>query len=175
MSNDTLDNDTIIRSIESIPDIVKQFIRSKVATYQPNMYDLFDEFNNHVTGLFQLLDQLVIKYNMTSHFKMLANYKQLIKHAINCKRSLVIDKYTLVTLEYAADILDGREDVFLNMTFNDTQGKLDGNEFSIIKCDNFKVLWKQLTEDERTQIHTRMISMTTTSLIFVVKTMQSQQ
>jgi hypothetical protein len=90
-------------------------------------------------------------------------YLIFFKNAIKVNAKLPIDQFTLTVLEFAPEIYREDEDCFLNMDIPD--GKLDtnygNNEFSLIRSEKFKKLWKILSATDKETVKKLIIYLTT--------------
>lgn len=100
-------------------------------------------------------------------------YLTMFQSAIKMDAKMPIDKFTLTVLEYAPEIYAEDEDMFLNMDIPDGDLKQMGapaadNEFSLIRSEKFKKLWKILSVADKEQIKANLILLTTFAHTFFI-------
>ena len=124
--------------------------------------EIIQNFNQTALDFFNLLIDITKKMNLLKEFGMEV-YLTFFQQAIKINASMPLDQFTVLILEFAPDIYAENEDFFLNMQIPDgqIQGSFSQNEFSLIRSEKFKNLWKILGKDEKKEI-TGLITLLTT-------------
>lgn len=87
-------------------------------------------------------------------------YLGFFEKALKANRSLPIDKFCLVILEFAPEIYAENDDCFMDMHIPDHK-LVSENEFSMIRSEKFKQLWKILDHDKKDVCRSQTILLTT--------------
>ncbi|AYV85283.1 MAG: hypothetical protein Satyrvirus9_9 [Satyrvirus sp.] len=162
--NQTLYN--VIKSLDKIDLKVKQMIFDM--SHGMTEMEIIKSFNEQASYLFNLISTMTKRMGNEDEYKV-SGYKTLFDNATKINAKLPVDKFTLVILEYAAEIYAEDENCFLNMTIPDKKCKV-GNEFDLIRSENFKKLWKILGKDDKRMITDNVILLTTYAHAYLYKT-----
>lgn len=151
-------------------DRVRPEVKQMVFEMAQGMTDLeiIQSFNQQALDLFTLLNTITVRLNRVNEFKI-GGYKLLFDNAIKQNVKLPLDKFTLIILEFAPEIYDEKETCFMDMSIPDTNVTV-GNEFSIIRSDMFKKLWKILDNNDKDSLKNIIIPLTTYAHAYLYKT-----
>lgn len=136
-----------------------------------NSSEIISNFNQRSLDFFN--DVITITKNRNklkeSGFEV---YLHFLHQAIKADAKMPIDQFSMVVLEFASAIYDQDENLFLDMHIADSQieGQFGNNEFSIIKSEKFKNLWRELNQDEKKVIKDHMIDLTISAHAYFFKT-----
>lgn len=164
ISTSTLDN--VVKSLDKVNPETKDLIfnMSKGMTEM----EIIHSFNQQASYLFNLVIAITKRLKKEDECNFVA-YKSLFERAIKINAKLPIDKFTLIILEFAAEIYSEDENCFLNMSIPDKKCTV-GNEFSLIRSENFKKIWKILGQTDRKMIADNVILLTTYAHTYLYKT-----
>lgn len=101
-------------------------------------------------------------------------YLIFFNQAIKADAKIPIDQFTLTVLEFAPEIYSENESTFLNMNIPDgklTDSAYANNEFSLIRSEKFKRLWQSLKPQDKEEVKTSIILLTTYAHTFFVHTL----
>jgi hypothetical protein len=157
----------VITSLDRVPQETKQMIFSM--TQGMSEQEIIQSFNQKALDLFTLLIIITTKIGKEDEYKM-SGYKNLFDNAIKINAKLPVDKFTLLILEFAAEIYAEEEDCFLNMSIPDTNVNV-GNEFGIIRSEMFKKLWVVLNKNDKNLLKENIILLTTFAHTYLYKTL----
>jgi hypothetical protein len=133
--------------------------------------EIIKSFNQGALDTFDEIMRIIRIKGVESQYKI-SVYRDHFLKAVKVNYLLPIDKFTLVILEFALSIYKRDETLFLDMTIPDTQ--LDRkNEFSIIRSEEFKKLWKTLNDEQKTSIWDKVEDMTRNAHMYFYKTILS--
>lgn len=159
--------DIVVKALEKVNNETNKMILQMCNGM--NESEVIQSFNQQALDLFSKLLTITKRTGKESEYKV-GGYKALFDNAIKINARLPLDKFTLVILEFAPDIYQENEDCFLNMSIPDANVKL-GNEFSIIRSEMFKSLWKDLSKSDKAAVGEIIILMTTYAHIYFYKTL----
>lgn len=157
--------DKVVASLERVKQQTKQMVFNMSQSLTE--FEIIQSFNQQTFDLFNTLYNISKKMNMEKECKI-AGYKVLFENALKINVKMPIDKYTLTILEFAAEIYNEDEDCFLKMTIPDANVTV-GNEFSIIRSDMFKRMWKDLDSNDKNSIKETIIPLTTYAHAYLYK------
>ena len=156
----------VIKSLERVPQETKQMIFD-MATGMSDL-EIMQSFNQQAFDTFTLLIAITIRMGKEKECKV-TGYKVLFDNAVKINKKLPLDKFTLIILEYAAEIYAEEEDCFLNMEVPDTNINV-GNEFGIFRSEMFKKLWKIMNSKDKKDMKDNIILLTTFAHTYLYKT-----
>lgn len=158
--------DKVIEALGKVSD------NTKTLVYQiaQNMAELeiIQMFNQLTLDFLDIMLRITREKREEDKFKI-GGYKTIFDNAIKINIKMPIDQYTLVILRFAAEIYSEDEDCFLNMPIPDTKLEV-GNQFSFIRSDMFKNLWRTLKDGDKSDIKNKMILLTTYAHAYLYKT-----
>lgn len=157
----------VIESLERVPQETKEMVLN-MALSLPEL-EIIQLFNQQAFDLFGLLISVTKKFGKEKEYNV-SGYKMLFINALKINARLPLDKFTLIILEYAAEIYAEEEDCFLNMTIPDTEVKFN-NEFGLIRSEMFKKLWVVLNDDDKKLLKDSIILLTTYAHVYLYKTL----
>nr|AEX62884.1 hypothetical protein mv_R679 [Moumouvirus Monve] len=160
----------VIKSLERVNEETNKTVISIAGGM--NEIQIIVSFNQVAKDLFNIMSRIV-KETGREECKT-DGYKFLFEQAIKINAKLPIDKFTLLILEYAAEIYRQDEDVFLNMTIPDAKVSV-GNEFGIIRSEMFKKLWLTLDKRNKKILTDNVILLTTYAHAYLYKTILMSQ
>lgn len=158
--------DRVIQSLDKVHPDTKKMIFN--LSNQMTEMEIIQSFNQQSLYLFTLVSSLAKKMKKEKEYQLTA-YKSLFDNAIKINVKMPIDKFTLMILEFAAEIYTEDEDCFLNMTIPDKKCSV-GNEYSFIRSEKFKDLWKILDKSDKKTIADNVILLTTYAHAYLYKT-----
>ncbi|BCS83074.1 hypothetical protein QLL95_gp1049 [Cotonvirus japonicus] len=163
-----------LESVATALDRVNQETKESIFQFakSTNELDLIVMFNNKAVDLFNILATLSKKAGMDKKYNI-SYYRSLFDRAIKANCKLPVDKFTLLILEYAPEIYEQNEDCFLDMKMPDKKVSL-GNEFSIIRTEEFKELWKTLNHETKQNVGEEVLQLTTYAHAYFYKSLLSQ-
>ena len=161
----------VIANLDRVPQETKQMIFNM--SCKMSEQEIIQSFNQQAYDLFNLCALLVKKVGKDNEFKV-GGYRAIFDNAIKINNRLPLDKFTLLILEHAAELYAEQEDLFLNMKIADKDLSA-GNEFSIIRSEMFKAMWKLLGNVDRNKIKEIVIPMTTYAHGYLYKTVLKNQ
>lgn len=171
MASDTERLNKVVKSLDKIPQETKQMIFNMACGM--NELEIIQLFNQQSLDLFSLVTEMVKKLKKDNEFKV-SGYRAIFDNAIKINNRLPIDKFTLIILEFAAEIYAEKEDLFLNMKIPDKNVSA-GNEFAIIRSEMFKSIWKLLENNDKNKIKETVILLTTYAHVYLYKTILKNQ
>jgi len=159
----------VIESLDRVPQATKQMVFEMAQS----MTDLqiIRSFNQQALDMFNLLDAITKRMNKEKECNI-GGYKALFDNAIKINAKLPLDKFTLLILEFAAEIYAEDENCFLDMTIPDAKVTV-GNEFGLIRSEMFKKLWVQLNNNDKNSLKESIIPLTTFANAHLYKTILS--
>lgn len=166
MASDTERLNKVINNLEKVPLETRQMIFDMSCGMSD--LEIIQSFNQQSYDLFTIVAMIVKKLGKDNEFKVVG-YRAIFDNAIKINNRLPIDKFTLMILEYAAEIYAEQEDLFLNMKIPDKDVSA-GNEFGIIRSEMFKSLWRLLDTQDKTKIKNILIPLTTYAHSYLYKT-----
>ena len=158
--------DKVVKALDQVNPETKQMIFNMAKSMKE--LEVIQSFNQQSLDFFNLSTAITRRMGRESEFKM-AGYKALYDNTIKMNIKMPIDNFTLVVLEYAPQIYSENEDFFLNQITGDTKVEV-GNEFSLIKSEMFKNLWKILNKPDRADIKEKVILLTTFAHVYFYQT-----
>lgn len=156
----------VVEAIEKVPDEIKQLI-FEMAQNMTDM-DIIQSFNQTSLDFFTTTHKISIKLGKENDIKVLG-YKLLYENALKMNIKLPIDQFTLSILEYAPQIYEQNEEKFLKMKIPDAELQA-GNEFTLIRSNQFKNLWIVLDTNDKNDIKEKLILLTTYAHAYIYKT-----
>lgn len=124
---------------------------------------------NQITLDFCSIIIAITKKRGEDHKYKIAGYKVLFDNAIKMNVKMPIDQFTMVILRFAPEIYSENEDCFLNMSIPDKKLEV-GNDFSFIRSEMFKSLWKVLDVADKSSVKEKLILLTTYAHAYLYKT-----
>lgn len=106
-----------------------------------------------------------------------SGYMMLFETTLKMNKSVPVDQFTILILEFAPDIYNANEKFFLDMYIPDGKigkGNNNGNEFNIIQSQEFKKLWLALDSADKENIKERIIVLTTYAHAYFYKLLMSK-
>ncbi|AVL93750.1 hypothetical protein mvi_390 [Megavirus vitis] len=162
---DTERLEKVVYSLQKVnPAINKDILSMAQAMSDVQIIKLF---NQDATDLFAEMSRIIKLLQKENECKV-DSYKFLFETAIKINAKLPIDKFTLIILEYAAEIYGGDENVFLDMPIPDAKINV-GNEFGLIRSEMFKSLWRILDRENKDIIKDKITSLTTYAHAYLYK------
>lgn len=172
MSNSSKQLERVAESLEKVPHEIKQMV-FEMAQSMSEM-EIIQLFNQQARDLFTLMGNIAKRLRRQKEQSEVTAYKNLFENALKINAKLPIDKFTLVMLEYAAEIYAENEDCFLNMPIPDANVNVN-NEFNIIRSDMFKHMWRIIEEDDKKSVKDIMLPLTTYAHAFLYKIILSKK
>ena len=155
----------VFSSLEKVsPDINIEVREMALAMSKAEIVAMFNQFAN---DLFTTLLRITISKNVESEYNV-TGQKNLFEKSLKLNKQLPIDKFTLVILEFAADIYDGNEEKFLDMEIPDQRVNVN-NEFGMIRSEKFKGLWKTMQKTDKVSLHEIVTALTSYAHAFFFK------
>lgn len=161
----------VIESLEKIPMDTKQMIFDMAAGMTEQ--EIIQSFNQQSLDMFQTLIEITTKLLLEKEYQFVG-YKALFDTAVKTNAKLPLDKFTLLILEFAADIYAEKEDCFLKMSIPDKEVNV-GNEFGLIRSEKFKKLWITLVDEDKSRLKNDIILLTAYAHTFLYKSLQITQ
>lgn len=163
-----VNQDRLLRVVDSL-DQVAQDIKQEIydMSLKLDKFEIIRLFNQQAFDLFTIMATITSKLNKEKDYKV-GGYRILFENALKINLEAPIDKFTLLILEHAAEIYDENEESFLKMTIPDANIKV-GNEFSIIRCEKFKELWKLMDNNDKEILKNNVINLTMYAHAFLYK------
>lgn len=146
----------VIKSLEKVPANINKIVFD--IHNSMSELEVIQSFNQQTLDLFSLVTFITNKMNRSKEYNFSA-YKQLFDTAIKINVKFPIDQFALSILVFSADIYSENEEIFLNMDLPDKKLNI-GNEFSMIRSEEFKTLWKKLGETDKKSIKDQIILLT---------------
>lgn len=132
-----------------------------------SIYDIAVSFNQGALDFFDSAIKITTKKGLEGKYKF-GGYKNLFETALKGDKTIPVDKFTFLILEFAPDIYEGNEKMFLDMEIPD--GSLDsGNEFNLIQSKEFKDLWRVLRSGDKEEIKDCVTVLTTYSHAYFLR------
>jgi hypothetical protein len=135
--------------------------------------EIVQTFNQHTLDSFNSLINITKKMGKESIYKI-SGYKTFFENALKINAMLPIDKFTLIILEFAPEIYDENEEVFLKMTIPDAQIEVS-NEFGFIRSELFKQLWLSLNKTDKDSVKDNIILLVTYAQAHLYKTLMKKK
>ena len=157
----------VASKLAKLDDTIKNAVTASATSMSE--IEIIRLFNQSALDMFTNLISITTKLNVEPECNI-KGQKAIFKTALKANAALPLDKFTLVILEYAAEIYSQDEDCFMGMTIPDTKVTV-GNEFSMIRSDMFKELWKKLGTRDRERIIAPITNLTTYAHIHFYKSM----
>lgn len=161
----------VVNNLQKIPIETRQMVFNMSCGMSEQ--EIIQSFNQQSYDLFNVVALVVKKLGKENEFKV-SGYRAIFDNAIKINNRLPIDKFTLMILEYAAEIYAEEENIILNMKIPDKDVSA-GNEFGIIRSEMFKSIWRLLSEDDKTKIKEILIPLTTYAHAYLYKTVLKNQ
>lgn len=162
----------VINSLEKVPSATKELVLEKMALSMSEL-EIIQSFNQQAHDLFSLLISITKKLNKEKEYNV-SGYKLLFDNTLKFNAKLPIDKFTLLILEFAAEIYAEDENCFLDMAIPDTKVGVN-NEFSLIRSEMFKKLWKILENNDKNSLKENIIPLTMYAHAYLYKTLLSKK
>ena len=159
--------DKVVNSLEKVSAETKKMVFN-MANSMTDM-EVVQSFNQTALDLFNLLVQITTRMNKENEYKV-GGYKLLFDNAVKLNKKMPIDQFTLVILEFAAEIYDEDENCFLKMTIPDAKLEV-GNEFNLIRSEMFKKLWVTLVNKDKSDVKDKVILLTTFAHVYLYQTL----
>ena len=129
MNNTSSRLEKVIKSLEKVNNETKQIIFNMAK----NMSELevIQSFNQNSLDFFNLTTSITTRIGVENECKM-GGYKNLYDHTLKLNVKMPIDHYTLIVLEYAAEIYSENEDFFLTKQMGDATLEVGNDLFRFI-------------------------------------------
>lgn len=147
----------VLDSLEKVSTEAMQLV-CEVAENTP-LSEIIQTFNQYANDLFQIILDLIKKYNLNDKSFKISGYRNLFNNAISANVRLPIDKFTLTILSYASEIYNQNDKMFMDMKVEPTKIKV-GNEFEIFSSDVFKQAWKMINDTDKTNVRDIIMNLT---------------
>ena len=157
----------VVESLEKVTQGTKQMIFDMAKSLSE--LEIIQSFNQQSLDMFTIMIEITKRMGCEDKYKV-TGYKVLFDNALKINAKLPVDKFTLIILEYAAEIYDEKEDCFLTMPIPDANVNV-GNGFGIIRSEMFKNLWKQLGPTDKNLLKDNIILLTTFAHVYLYKTL----
>ncbi len=159
--------ENVINSLERVP----LETRKMTLAMAQNMSDIeiIRSFNQKALDLFNFMINVTKRLGKEKEYNNIKGYKTLFDNALKINAKAPLDKFTLIILEFAADIYAQDEDCFLKMTIPDTKVNIN-NEFGLIRSEMFKELWIASGKEEHDEVSDIVILLTTFAHAYLYKT-----
>lgn len=157
----------VIASLDKVLPETKQMIFDMANSMSE--LEIIQSFNQQAFDLFTLISNIVKRMKIENEYKV-EGYKTIFDSAVKINTKLPVDKFTLIILEFASEIYAENEDCFLNMSIPDAKVNV-GNEFSLIRSELFKKLWKILDKKDKLVVKDNVILLTTFAHVYLYKSL----
>jgi hypothetical protein len=161
----------VIESLERVPQETKELVL-KMALSMTEL-EIIQSFNQQTHDLFALLTVITKKLNKEKEYNV-TGYKILFDNALKFNTKLPLDKFTLIILEFAAEIYEENENCFLEMSIPDAKVTV-GNEFGLIRSEMFKKLWVGSDRNDKNSLKDNIILLTTYAHAHLYKTILNKK
>ena len=158
--------ESVVQSLDRVPLETKQMIFNM--SKGMSELEIIRSFNQQALDMFNLVISITKKVGKEREYQF-SGYKALFDNAVKINNKLPVDKFTLIILEFAAEIYAEEEDCFLNMSIPDKEVNV-GNEFGLIRSESFKILWKILNRPDKNLLKENIILLTTFAHAYLYKT-----
>ena len=155
--------DKVIAALDKVPKETKQMIFDMSCGLTEQ--EIIQSFNQQTYDFFTCVASIAKKLQKEAEAD---GYRALFDNAVKINKKMPIDKFTLMILEYAAEIYAENEDCFIKMSIPDKNVTI-GNEFGIIRSEMFKSLWKILGNEDKTSVKEIIILLTTYAHAYLYK------
>lgn len=158
----------IVNALQKVPDEINAEILKMANTMTEAQ--IITQFNQQSLDFFNCAVDVTKSMNKVKEYGFEA-YLQFYHLAIKSDARMPIDQFCMVVLEFAPSIYNEDEDMFLNMNMGDAQlqEQFGNNEFSMIRSDKFKNLWKTLSVEHKNRIKDHLIHCTSSAHAFFYK------
>jgi hypothetical protein len=160
---------SVMESLEKIDKKTNDMIMDIVNSM--SSIEIIQSFNQAAFDMFNTTHNLTVKMGIEHEYKIVG-YKRLFEQATKINFQKPIDHFTLLVLEYAYDIYKGYDNCFLDMEIPDANISV-GNEFSLIRSNMFKKLWKCFSEQDKEDVRDKIVILTTFAHAHLYKTIIS--
>ena len=160
----------VINALEKVNDETKTLILNMAKSMKEMV--IIQSFNQSSLDLFTEILKITTRLGKEGEYKV-GGYKAIFDNAIKINVKMPVDKFTLVILEFAPEIYSENENFILNMPIPDTQVGV-ANEFSMIRSEKFKNLWKTLGSNEKEILKEKIILLTTYAHAYFYQTVLKQ-
>ena len=164
-NQDRLNN--VVASLERVPMEIKQSIFDMASNMSEA--EIIQNFNQNASDSFNKMIEITTRLQKEKEYNM-KGYKVLFDRALKINAKLPVDQFTLIILEYAAEIYAEEEDCFLNMTIPDVKLNVN-NQFGFIRSEMFKKLWRVLGNQDKEDLKERIILLTSYAHAYLYKTL----
>lgn len=152
-------NEKILKVAESLKKVTPEMNNIIISmSKQIPQSEIIRQFNQLSLDLFDILNDIAIKFDKESDFKI-GCYRVILANALKSNIKLPVDKFTLVILEFAPEIYMQNEDCFLSMNIPDKEISA-GNAFAMIRSTEFKNMWKILDSLDKENIKKKITTLT---------------
>ena len=159
--------DNVVKSLDRVPIDTRQMIFSM--SKGMSELEIIQSFNQQALDMFILVISITKRTGKEKEYQF-TGYKALFDNAVKINNKLPLDKFTLIILEFAAEIYAEEENCFLDMSIPDKEVNV-GNEFGLIRSESFKILWKTLGRTDKEALKENIILLTTYAHAFLYKTL----
>lgn len=155
----------IANALEKVPIDTNNMVMEMAKSMSDT--EIIRQFNQYSLDFFGALIEITRSLGKLKECGFEA-YNQFLHIAIKTDAKMPIDQFSVVVLEFAPSIYREDEDMFLGMNIPDSQmhGQFANNEFSIIRSDKFKNLWRSLSDAHKEEIKTHVINLTISAHAF---------
>lgn len=158
--------ENVVKSLDRVPTETKQMIFDMSQGMKE--MEIIQSFNQQALDMFTAVINVTKKLGKDKEYNFLG-YKNLFDNAVQMNKKLPVDKFTLIILEFAAEIYAEQEDCFLTMSIPDKEVNV-GNEFGMIRSETFKILWTTLNNTDKNILKEHIILLTTFAHAYLYKT-----
>lgn len=171
MADQKVQLEKIITSLEKVDKDLQNMILNMSKSLSD--IEIIQTFNQGCIDLFTNIAAVVKKIGMEKEIKF-GGYKLLLENAMKINAKLPVDNFTLVVLEFADHIYSGDETFFMDRSYGKAKVEV-GNEFTFIRSEPFKHLWKDLDSKDKEMIKEKFILVTTYAHAYFFKTVLSNR
>lgn len=164
-NNERLDN--VIKSLDKVPIETRKMTLAMAQNMTE--IEIIKSFNQKALDLFNFMIAVTKRLGKEKECSNVKGYKTLFDNALKINAKIPLDKFTLIILEFAAEIYAQDEDCFLKMTIPDTKVNVN-NEFGLIRSEMFKELWLASGKRDHDEVSDIVILLTTFAHAYLYKT-----
>ena len=161
----------VIDALEKVNDKTKNLILTMAKSITE--ISVIQSFNQASLDMFNEVLKITNRLGKESEYKI-GGYKAIFDNAIKINVKMPIDKFTLLILEFAPEIYTENENFILGMPIPDAKVEV-GNEFSLIRSEMFKGLWKILNKTDKNILKEQIILLTTFAHVYFYQTVLKQK
>lgn len=161
----------VVESLAKVPQETNQMI-FQIANNTSEL-EIIQLFNQEARDLFNILADITRRYNCEKQYKI-GGYSMMFEQALKVNHRLPLEKFSLIILEFAAEIYREDEDCFLKMEIPDKEISID-NEFGLIRSEMFKELWLIIDEKDKNVLKERVVELTCRAHTYLYKSLLKQK